>query len=112
MNFFEIYSELCASKGESANTVAKKLSIASGTVSEWKSGRVPRNTTLKKISQYFEVSVDYLLGKTDQKENPSDNSDLDEAKMREMCAVYSTLSPERQRQLDDYLAFLKSQQDD
>lgn len=70
MKFFEIYERLCASKGESANSAAKNLKIASGTVSEWKQGRVPRNTTLKKIADYFDVSVDYLLGQTDIKKLP------------------------------------------
>lgn len=61
--FWQIYNELCEQKGLSANAVAKELSIASGTVSEWKKGRIPLNSTLKKISNYFNVSIDYLLGK-------------------------------------------------
>ena len=64
--FFETYNQLCKNIGKSANKVAKELSIASGTVSEWKKGRAPQNSTLLKIAQYFNVSVDYLLG-TEQK---------------------------------------------
>jgi repressor LexA len=60
--FFEIFSKLCQDFGKSANAVAKELRIASGTVSEWKKGRVPQNATLLKIADYFGVSVDYLLG--------------------------------------------------
>lgn len=65
--FWEIYVDLCSKKGESPNKVAKNLSIASGTVTEWKKGRVPQNATLKKIADYFNVSVDYLLGKETDK---------------------------------------------
>lgn len=61
--FWEIYSRLCKSKGKSANAVAKELSIASGTVTEWKRGRMPQNMTLRRIADYFDVSVEYLLGK-------------------------------------------------
>ena len=61
--FWEKFSELCKSKGVSANGVAKTLGIASGTVTAWKNGRVPHHGTLIKISEYFDVSVDYLLGK-------------------------------------------------
>ena len=61
--FFNIFCKLCQSKGMSANGVAKELSIASGTVSEWKKGRIPQNSTLLKIADYFGVTVDYLLGK-------------------------------------------------
>lgn len=63
--FLDRYNDLCTKKGESANAVAKKLGIASGTVSEWKNGRAPRNSTAVKIADYFDVPVDYLLGKTD-----------------------------------------------
>ena len=67
--FFETFCKLCQSKGMSANGVAKELSIASGTVSEWKKGRVPQNATLLKVASYFGVTVDDLLGNTtDQKE--------------------------------------------
>lgn len=61
--FWEIFTQLCANIGESPNKVAKKLSIASGTVTEWKKGRIPQNATLKKLADFFGVSVDYLLGK-------------------------------------------------
>ncbi len=61
--FWEIYIRLCRSKGLSANAVARELSIASGTVTEWKKGRIPQNATLKRLSDYFGVSVNYLLGK-------------------------------------------------
>lgn len=60
--FYDIYTKLCTSRGKSANAVAKELEIASGTVTEWKNGRVPRNSTLVKIADYFNVSVDFLLG--------------------------------------------------
>jgi transcriptional regulator with XRE-family HTH domain len=61
--FLDVFNELCLKRGEAPNTVAKKLDIASGTVSEWKKGRVPQNSTLKKLADYFGVSVEYMLGK-------------------------------------------------
>lgn len=61
--FFKIFSELCEKSGTTPNAVAKKLNLSSGSVTEWKNGRTPRGDTLKKIADYFNVSVDYLLGK-------------------------------------------------
>lgn len=75
--FFEIYNQLCRNIGKSANKVAKDLSIASGTVSEWKKGRIPQNSTLLKIAEYFDVSVDYLLGNTDEKNTPNTVSSIE-----------------------------------
>lgn len=63
--FFDVFCQLCKEKGMSANGVAKELSIASGTVSEWKKGRSPQNATLLRIANYFGVSIDYLLGKSE-----------------------------------------------
>lgn len=86
--FWEIYVDLCSKKGESPNKVAKNLSIASGTVTEWKKGRVPQNATLKKIADYFNVSVDYLLGNDEMKKPAGVPDELweelckDEDKMR------------------------------
>ena len=70
--FWENYLSLCAKKGKSANAVAKELSIASGTVTEWKKGRIPQNATLKKISDYFDISVENLLGNTVEDEELSE----------------------------------------
>lgn len=63
--FWDIYTALCAKQGVSPNAVAKSLSIASGTVTNWKNGAVPQNATLRKIADYFGVSTSYLLGTTD-----------------------------------------------
>lgn len=65
--FFERYAELCKSVGETPNSVAKIIGASSGSVTAWKNGAEPRNTTLSKIADYFSVSTDYLLGKETEK---------------------------------------------
>ena len=46
--------------------LANKLGITSGAVGMYESGkRFPDNTILNKIADYFHVSTDYLLGRTD-----------------------------------------------
>lgn len=73
--FWTVFENLCRQKGESPNSVAKHLTITSGTVSGWKIGRMPQNATLKKIADYFNVSTDFLLyGK---EKSPSEISDED-----------------------------------
>ncbi len=61
--FWENFVSLCADRGMKPNPVAKELGISSGSVTSWKNGAIPHPTTLKKIADYFDVSVDYLLGK-------------------------------------------------
>ena len=68
MTFFDKYNSLCQNQGKSANAVAAELDISSGTVTVWKQrGTKPRPETLKRIANYFHVSVDYLISDTDEK---------------------------------------------
>lgn len=49
-----------------AEDLSRKTGISSGNISDWKSGRSkPGLESLIKIADYFECSVDYLLGRTD-----------------------------------------------
>ena len=69
--FWSKFSSLCAQRGMSPNAVARELGIPSGSVTAWKSGSEPRNKTLVKIAEYFNVTVDFLVeGKSEQKEKP------------------------------------------
>jgi len=45
---------------------AKKLNMSNGTIGSWETGAVlPSVSVLIKIADFFEVSTDYLLGRTD-----------------------------------------------
>ena len=48
----------------------KDLSLAHGNVTNWNKGAVPKGETLNKIADYFNVSTDYLLGKTEKRKAP------------------------------------------
>lgn len=69
--FWVMYVSLCRSVGKSPNAVAQSLGCSTGTVTWWKKGRTPHPETLKKIADYFGVSVDYLLGNEKQSEAPA-----------------------------------------
>lgn len=63
---YSIFCELCKKKGVSAYKVCKDLGISQGTISNWKNrGNNLTASTMKKISDYFGVSVDYLMGNSD-----------------------------------------------
>lgn len=61
--FWNNFVTLCNEKGISANGVCSQLGLSNATATKWKSGSVPRSTTLKKIADYFGVSVEQLIGK-------------------------------------------------
>ena len=60
--FWERFYQLCLAKGTKPLPVVKELSIATGSTTKWKNGAVPNGATLRKIADYFGVTVDYLLG--------------------------------------------------
>lgn len=63
--FWDRFVLLCNKIGKSPNGVCADLGLSVATATRWKQGSVPRDTTLKKIADYFGVSVSYLLGVVD-----------------------------------------------
>ncbi len=63
--FYQRFIPLCESTGVKPSHVAKQLGLASGSPTAWKNGTVPDREALVKIADFFDCSVDYLLGRTD-----------------------------------------------
>ena len=52
-----------------ASTLTKELSLSHGVVTQWKQGlQKPSTDAIIKLADYFGVSTDYLLGRTDKKD--------------------------------------------
>jgi transcriptional regulator with XRE-family HTH domain len=65
MEFGRIISELRAEKGIYQKELADYLSVSIGTISNYEQGiHNPDFDTLCKLADYYEVSTDYLLGRT------------------------------------------------
>lgn len=72
------------SKGMKQIEVAKALGVNQSTVSGWENGtRQADHETLKKLADLYGVSVDTLLGRTD---DPSPAPELPQEKYREILA--------------------------
>ena len=63
--FWERFYNLCEWKKIKPLQVVKELNIAAGSITKWKNGAIPGGANLCLIADYFEVSIDYLLGRTD-----------------------------------------------
>ncbi|MVB11143.1 helix-turn-helix protein [Caprobacter fermentans] len=69
---YEIFERLLKEAGITAYKVSKDTGISQTTLSDWKRGRsVPKTEKLQIIADYFDVSLDYLLGKTGIKKTPA-----------------------------------------
>ena len=65
--FWEIFIKLCNEQKKSPSKVCIELGFSTAIPTKWKEGAIPRSTSLQKIANYFNVSTDYLLGKTEQR---------------------------------------------
>ena len=63
MAFYENYVQLCNEVGKSPSAVAIELKLGKPSVSRWKTGTKPRDTTVLKVANYFGVTVEELMGK-------------------------------------------------
>lgn len=68
--FWERFYELCIDAGLKPNPVAKDLGLSSGVLTKWKnSTSYPNGAVLIDIAKYFDCSIDYLVGLSNQKKS-------------------------------------------
>lgn len=69
---YEIFEQLLQKYGVSAYKVAKETGVTQSTLSDWKRGRsTPKSENMKKLADYFGVSIDYLMtGKEETEKEP------------------------------------------
>ena len=59
---YEVYQRLLDEKGLKNADVARATGISNMTLSDWKRGKsVPKSDKMRKIAEYLNVSVDYLM---------------------------------------------------
>lgn len=70
MNFGQILKQLRTAEGLTQNELAKILDVSKSNISKYEAGSVePNMSVLIRISEYFEISVDCLLGKNTKNES-------------------------------------------
>lgn len=62
--FWEKYISLCEENNISPNGAAKVIGVSNATCTKWKNGATPTGEVLLLVANYFDCSVDYLLGRT------------------------------------------------
>lgn len=66
MSLVERIKILCDDKKVTFAEVERKIGISNGQIRRWDNVS-PKSETLNKVADYFDVSTDYLLGRTDKK---------------------------------------------
>ena len=91
--------------------LAQKIGYTRTAISAWEVGRnEPSNADTIKLAEYFNVSTDYLLGKTDIR-NPGKQIDdvLNEAMIGMSKEDYEKLTDIQKRQIRDFAIYIKNQ---
>lgn len=98
-------------KGLIQKDIAKLLNVSIPAVNQYESGKRDMSTdTVVKLAEYFNVSTDYLLGKTDIR-NPGKQIDdiLNEAMIGMSKEDYEALTETQKKQIRDFAIYIKSQ---
>ena len=92
-------------KNINQDVLAKLLGLEIAGISKLETGRVPlKDEYIVKLAEYFGVSTDYLLGKSDIR-NP-ENTDLDKLQIGLSTKDYSNISDEQLKQIEDFAKFV------
>ncbi len=70
MDLYEKIKLLASEKKMSIRQLEETLGFGNGVINRWRKN-TPGSDKLKKVADYFNISVDYLLGRTD---NPNSNN--------------------------------------
>lgn len=63
--FFNNLELMCSNKKIKMTQLLKELQLSKSAISRWRSGVLPNGEILIKIADFFECSIDYLVGRTD-----------------------------------------------
>ena len=107
--FYDKYVKLCASVKRSPSAVAEDIGIKRSNVTHWKAGRNnPTDVTMAKIADYFGVTVEYLKGEEEQKENPGipKDTEVDPVRAELLNLIEDATAAERKDYLDILRVFV------
>ena len=86
----------------------RELGFSNAIATHWKNGQLPGLASLEKIADYFNVSVDYLRGKSDIKKEQAALDGLPASdELKKLLEESSTLSEEEARKVREYVELLK-----
>lgn len=92
MEILERIKKLCAEKGINLTKLEKEIGISQGAAYKWKNSS-PSLEVLDKLSNYFNVSVDYIMTGMEKEKPEIPNFEPEHV---EMIKLYSSLNKEQQ----------------
>lgn len=116
---YEIFSELLQKYGVTPYKVSKETGVSQSTLSDWKRGiSTPKTDNMKKIADYFGVSVEYLMTGEEKSEGYYLNEEtaklaqemFEDEDMRSLFDMKRNMPPERFQAHMDFMKNLYRQE--
>ncbi len=119
MSTYDIIKALCKKKGISVSFLEKELKFSNASISKWKKS-APGSESIKRVADYFGVTVDYLINGEDSKDSEGYYLNSETAKlaqemyededMRSLFDMKRNMPPERFRAHMDFMRNLYEQE--
>lgn len=113
MEIGQVLAELRTEKGIYQKELAVYLNVSIGTISNYEKGiHYPDLNTLCKLADYFGVTTDYLLSRTEYRYNPEtlSRSLTKDYTISDLVNTTLELSPKDLNSMIDYIELLKLRQ--
>ena len=110
--FYDRFISLCVEKNVKPSRVAIETGFNKGSISVWKKKASEgidvqvSGDILNKLIEYFDVSLDYLLGKTDIKKHPVTSDEEEIAKVA-LFGGSEEVTDEMWNEVKNYVEFIK-----
>lgn len=108
-NFYERYEKLCIEKGVSPSRAAQDIGLSNAAASGWADGSKPRQITVRKIAEYFNVTVDYLNGKEEKETPAAQEGNGDDPVTMELLSMVNNATDDERQVMLEMLRLLKKQ---
>lgn len=104
-SFSERMTELRIEKGLNKAEVARGTGLSRSAITSYENGsrNNPTNDILKRLAEFFDVSLDYLTGQSNIK---------DKLTATELIEIFRSLNDENKLQLIKYAKYLEKEQED
>lgn len=103
MTTFEIIKKLCSDRGMTISQLTSELNMGENSIYRWKTQK-PALEKLQQVADFFNVSVDYLLGRTD---NPHLNNEVPKEAATIAAHIDDDATEEDMQKILEYIDFIQ-----
>ena len=104
--FYDNFIKACTMRGDSPSIVAERIGLNRSSVTGWKNGATPKDSTIQKLADYFGISKTDLTGETYLKVTGPVTSIPASSELQRLSDALAELNEEGREKLLDYAADL------